>query len=77
MYTQREEDVECGRKEVESILRKYRMVDNVLHEGINKGNIHTCEKHNKPEDFMFTPIGRKKVKLYLLPTESRNKIARK
>ena len=49
--TQREEDVEW-RKELECIIKKYRVVDNVLHERINEGNIYTCEKHYKPEDLL-------------------------
>ena len=35
----------------------------MLRERINKGNIYTCEKHYKIEDFEFTPTGRKKGKI--------------
>ena len=40
----------------------------MLRERINKGNIYTCQKHYKVEDFEFTPTGRKKVKLYVMPS---------
>ena len=65
--TTRKEDVEW-RKKMEAMIKKYREVDKVLRERINKGNIYTCEKHYKVEDFEFTPTGRKKVKLYVVPS---------
>ena len=49
------------------MIKMYREVDKVLRERINKGNIYTCEKHYKIEDFEFIPTSRKKVKLYVMP----------
>ena len=65
--TSHPEDVKW-RKNIEAIVCKYRVVDQSLLDRLEKGKIFTCEKHFKDEDFEYTPSGRKKVKLYILPT---------
>ena len=59
------------RENLDKLVRKYRdpKVDpRNLEKRLADGKIFTCERHYRPEDFEFTPTGKKKVKLYVMPT---------
>ena len=60
-------DVEW-RKQIEGVIKKYREIDDVLAARMRKGEIYTCERHFKSEDFYTTPSGRKKLDINILPT---------
>ena len=59
------------REDLNNLVRKYRdpKVDpRNLEQRLAEGKIFTCERHFRPEDFEYTKTGRKKLKLYIIPT---------
>ena len=69
--TKHPEDIKW-RENLNNMVRHYRdpKVDpRKLAERIESGKLFTCERHFRfPEDFDFTPTGKKKLKLYVMPT---------
>ena len=56
------------RKSMEDMIRRHRVVDKLLSDRLASGKVFTCERHFKDEDFEYTATGRKKVKLYTMPS---------
>ena len=65
--TRHPEDVKW-RKDVEDMIKRYRVVDKSLSDRLASGKIFTCEHHYKDDDFEYTASGRKKLKLYRMPS---------
>ena len=60
-------DVEW-QKQIESVIKTYREIDDALAARMRRGEIYTCERHFKSEDFYITPSGRKRLDINILPT---------
>jgi len=52
--SRKDEFYQKWKKELVSLLSKYRIIDNILKERIKVGNVYFCEKHFSPEDMEFT-----------------------